>query len=303
VVSVLGLCMIAALLASRNLKLTSPAPVTMTADRLLIFGGPYSNLAATRALLTEAKRLGFSASEMLCTGDVIAYCGEPAETLDLIADSGIQVVMGNCEESLSAEKDDCGCGFEAGTQCEILSVQWFDFASREITNAHRRWMAALPRQVMVELGGRKMLSTHASTSSLNEFIFASSASKNKRVQMMDANVDGIISGHSGIAFAQVLSNRLWLNAGAIGMPANDGTPRVWFAILETKGGDIDVQIRSLSYDPSPSIKVMGERGLASGYRDCLSSGLWPSMDVLPVQERKQVGIAREGVQLKWTPGN
>jgi len=281
--------------------LTSTDIVTLATDRLLIFGGPYSNLAATRALLAEAKRLGFSASEMLCTGDVIAYCGEPAETLDLIADSGIQVVMGNCEESLSAEKDDCGCGFEAGTQCEVLSVQWFDFASGQITNDHRRWMAALPRQVMVELGGRKMLSTHASTSSLNEFIFASSPSKNKLAQMIEADVDGIISGHSGIAFAQIISDKLWLNAGAIGMPANDGTPRVWFAILETRGDDIDVQIRSLSYDPTPSIKAMVERGLASGYRDCLTTGLWPSMDVLPGQERKQVGIGLKEAQLKWTP--
>ncbi len=274
----------------------------MATDRLLIFGGPYSNLAATRALLAQAARLGFSASEMLCAGDVIAYCGEPAETLDLIANSGIQVVMGNCEESLSAKKDDCGCGFEAGTQCEVLSVQWFDFASNQITRDHRRWMAALPRQIHVEIGGRKLLATHASPSSINEFIFASSCAKNKLAQMIDAGVDGIISGHCGIPFAQMISDRLWLNAGAIGMPANDGTPRVWFAILQTHGDEIDVQIRSLSYDPCPSIKVMNERGLASGYRDGLTTGLWPSMDVLPVFERKQAGMALKNAQLKWTPG-
>jgi len=279
--------------------LTSTDIVTLATNRLLIFGGPYSNLAATRALLVEAARLGFSANEMLCTGDVIAYCGEPAETLDLIADSGIQVVMGNCEESLSAEKDDCGCGFEAGTQCEVLSVQWFDFATKKITRDHRRWMAALPRQVHVEIGGCKMLATHASTSSINEFIFASSCAENKLAQMAGADVDGIISGHSGIAFAQIISDKLWLNAGAIGMPANDGTPRLWFAILETTGNDIDVQIRSLTYDPSPSINAMSERGLASGYRDCLSTGLWPSMDVLPGQERKQVGIALKEIQRNW----
>jgi predicted phosphodiesterase len=293
--------MIAALLTSRNLKLTSPDLITMTAERLLIFGGPYSNLAATRALLAEAARLGFCASEMLCTGDVIAYCGEPAQTLDLIADSGIQVVMGNCEESLSAKKDDCGCGFEAGTQCEVLSVQWFDFATKEINPDHRRWMAALPRQILVEIGGRKLLATHASTSSVNEFIFASSPSENKLDQMVEACVDGIISGHSGIPFAQMISNRLWLNAGAIGMPANDGTNRVWFAILEARHESIDIQIRCLSYDPRPSIKAMSERGLASGYRDCLSTGLWPSMDVLPLQEREQVGIALKETQQNWVP--
>ncbi len=272
----------------------------MTCERLLVFGGPYSNLAATRAMLAQARRLGFGADEILCTGDVIAYCGEPAETLDLIADSGIQVIMGNCEEALSANQDNCGCGFDAGTQCEVLSVQWFNFASGQVNQDQRRWMASLPRQVFVEIGGRKLLATHAGTSSINEFIFASSSAEDKLAQMVTADVDGMITGHSGIAFAQVLSSRLWLNAGAIGIPANDGTARVWYAILEEKHGRIDVQIRALTYDPSPSIKAMNERGLASGYRDSLSTGLWPSMDVLPETETRQTGVALDEIEFKWS---
>ncbi len=278
----------------------SPVPITMACDRLLVFGGPYSNLAATKAMLAQAARLGFSAEEILCTGDVIAYCGEPAETLDLIAASGIQVIMGNCEQALAANKDDCGCGFDAGTQCEVLSVQWFNFASGQVNQDQRRWMAGLPRQVFVEIGGRKLLATHAGAASINEFIFASSSAENKLAQMVAANVDGMITGHSGIAFAQVLSSRLWLNAGAIGIPANDGTARVWYAILEEKHGAVDVQIRSLSYDPSPSIKTMNERGLASGYRDSLSTGLWPSLDVLPQTETAQAGIALDEAKFKWS---
>jgi len=278
----------------------SPAPVTLTCERLLVFGGPYSNLAATQAMLAQATRLGFGAEEILCTGDVIAYCGEPAETLDLIADSGIQVIMGNCEEALSANQDNCGCGFDAGTQCDVLSVQWFNFATGEVTQDQRCWMAGLPRQVFVDIGGRRLLATHAGTSSINEFIFASSSPADKLAQMVAAGVDGMITGHSGIAFAQVLSSRLWLNAGAIGIPANDGTARVWYAILEEKHGRMDVQIRSLSYDASPSIKAMSERGLAGGYRDSLSTGLWPSMDVLPETETRQAGVALDEVKFKWS---
>jgi len=283
-------------------KHASPAPLIMTCDRLLVFGGPYSNLAATRAMLAQARRLGFGTEEILCTGDVIAYCGEPAETLDLIAASGIEVIMGNCEEALSANQDNCGCGFDAGTQCEVLSVQWFNFATGEVTQDQRHWMAGLPRQVLVEIGGRKLLATHASTSSINEFIFASSSAQDKLAQMVAAGVDGMITGHSGIAFAQVLSSRLWLNAGAIGIPANDGTARVWYAILENKPDGIDVQIRALTYDPSPAIKAMNERGLASGYRNSLSTGLWPSLDVLPETETAQAGVALDEIEFKWLRG-
>ena len=38
-------------------------------------------------------------------------------------------------------------------------------------------------------------------------------------------IDAIIGGHSGLPFTQTLGSRLWHNPGAIGMPANDGTPR------------------------------------------------------------------------------
>ena len=38
----------------------------------LIFGGPYSNLQATAAVLAEAARLGIPAAHIICTGDLIA---------------------------------------------------------------------------------------------------------------------------------------------------------------------------------------------------------------------------------------
>ena len=37
---------------------------------LLVFGGPYSNLQATRAVLDEAARRGIPAKRVICTGDV-----------------------------------------------------------------------------------------------------------------------------------------------------------------------------------------------------------------------------------------
>ena len=51
---------------------------------ILIFGGPYSNLAATAAVLSEAKRLDIARERTICTGDLTAYCGDPAVTIDLI---------------------------------------------------------------------------------------------------------------------------------------------------------------------------------------------------------------------------
>jgi hypothetical protein len=92
---------------------------------VLAFGGPYSNLRATRALHSEARRLGIPPERCLCTGDLVAYCAEPLETVDLIRSWGCPVVLGNCEEGLGRGADDCGCGFADGSACQVLSRRWF----------------------------------------------------------------------------------------------------------------------------------------------------------------------------------
>ena len=74
-------------------------------DRVFVFGGAYGNLQATEAILSEAKRRGFSSDEIIFTGDCVAYCGQPQETADLIRLSGVNTIMGNCEEALANDFD------------------------------------------------------------------------------------------------------------------------------------------------------------------------------------------------------
>jgi hypothetical protein len=53
---------------------------------VLVFGGPYSNLRALQALRQRADELGIPASHAICTSDVVAYCAEPEETVQVIRD-------------------------------------------------------------------------------------------------------------------------------------------------------------------------------------------------------------------------
>ena len=78
---------------------------------VLVFGGPCSNLQAVEAVLAEALRRGIGPDRVICTGDLAAYCGEPAATIERVRAAGIRVVMGNCDEQLGAGAADCGCGF------------------------------------------------------------------------------------------------------------------------------------------------------------------------------------------------
>jgi len=68
------------------------------------------------------------------------------------------------------------------------------------------------------------------------------------------------------------------------MPANDGTPRVWFSVLAPSDDGIAIEHHALGYDFPAAAEKMRQRGLFEGYADALETGLWPSCDILPPKE-------------------
>ena len=106
---------------------------------LLIFGGCYSNLQATQAMQKWAEENNYSPEQCICTGDIVAYCGNPYETVELIRNWGIHCIQGNVEQSLATQADDCGCGFDEGTVCDTLSRGWYPITDASITQKQRIW--------------------------------------------------------------------------------------------------------------------------------------------------------------------
>lgn len=261
-----------------------------TEGPLFIFGGPYSNLTATQAAYAEASRRNIPADRVICTGDLVAYCAEPDATVDLIRRWGCHVVMGNCEESLAEGAPDCGCGFSEESACSLLSIEWYRFASEQVSAVHKQWMGQLPRQIRFTLADKRFLVVHGSVDHINEFIFASSSDQYKEKQLMQADVDVIIGGHCGIPFASELKSGAWLNAGVIGMPANDGTPDGWYMIIQPTDKGVEVSWHRLEYDEQASISAMTDAQISQPYARCLQDGLWPSLDVLPSFEKQQRGL-------------
>jgi predicted phosphodiesterase len=267
---------------------------------LLVFGGPYSNLQATQAILAEAARRGIPSQRVICTGDVVAYGADAAACCDLIMASGIWVIAGNCEENLAAGALDCGCGFEEGTACDLLSRAWYAHANREVTAAHRAWMAGLPYRLMIRLpDGRRLAVLHGGARDISRFIFASAEHKDLADEIAATGCDGVIAGHCGIPFVRQVGQGVWINAGAVGMPADDGTPRIWFAVLTPGEAGLGVEILPLQYDHAAAAAAMRAVGLPEGYAAALGSGLWPSCDVLPPAERARRGQKLPPVGLVW----
>ncbi len=274
-------------------------PEIASESPVLVFGGPYSNLQATEAVLAEAARRRIPANRVICTGDLAAYCAQPMETIDLVRRSGMHVVMGNCDAQLAEGADDCGCGFPGGTACDRLSASWYAFARKKIRPDQQAWLATFPDRIDLLVSGLRLAVVHGSVSQMNAFVFAGSEVTEKREELALSGADGVIGGHCGLPFSALVDGKPWLNAGVVGMPANDGTQRVWFMVITPRGeGAIDIAHVPLSYDVETAANAMRQAGLPAEYRLGMTRGLWPSLDILPETERMATGTAL--VPVTWT---
>jgi predicted phosphodiesterase len=258
---------------------------------VIIFGGPYGNLQATEAMRQVSDELNVPPAQIICNGDLVAYCAQPRETVALIQDWGIPVIMGNCEESLAKGHDECGCGFEAGTLCSLLAETWYPFSKQQLHDEAKEWMGSLPRVIQFTMSGKRFYLVHGAVSASNRFVYASSPALLKQRELALSNADVVIAGHAGLPFGEKLPLGYWLNSGVIGMPANDGTCDGWYLLITPTQQGIQCDWRRLAYDVQGARVAMERAGLRGGYYDALLSGLWPSMDTLPEIERNQQGRA------------
>lgn len=289
------------MMAAGGPTMPSIADLGEVTGSVLVFGGPVSNLEATQAVLAKARDHAIPPERIVCTGDTVAYCADPEATADLIRRSGIHVVRGNCEDALAANAADCGCNFKMDSACDALAARWYRYAAARITAATRDWMATLPPAIRFRLAGRDLIAVHGAPSAMSRWVFPSTSVRDKAFEVAMAMADGVIAGHSGLPFVETIQGYLWLNAGSVGLPANDGTPRGWYAVLAPDdAGRIVATLSAFTYDHASASERMRANGLPEAYAQALETGLWPSLDILPGDERATVGNAIPAPQhLVW----
>lgn len=249
---------------------------------ITVFGGPYSNLQAMQALIDAAR------GTLICTGDLVAYCGAPGAVIEAVQSNGIHVVAGNCERQLAEHALDCGCGFEDGTTCDLLSAAWYGYANAQVGEHARRWMGTCPDVLLYTHAGLRTAVIHGGVTDVARFIWSVTPEdvfeeELDALNMIAGDVDRVIAGHSGIAFQRWVAGVEWINAGVIGMPPHDGTAQTEFARINAGGA---VQIERLTYDVDGAVQDMQAAGLTQGYHTALQTGIWPSEDVLPAELRR-----------------
>ncbi len=258
--------------------------------KLLFFGGIYSNLQALESLRKWADENNYDPKNIFCTGDVLGYCAQPMECIALLKEWNIHVIAGNVELQIRNDEDDCGCDFIGGGRCDLFSKNWYGYIRTKIDAEAKQWLHSLPHHIQFTYSGKKLTIVHGSWFHTSEFVFASTPWKMKQFNFDATGSDIIIGGHCGLPFSDSNEGMTWLNAGVIGMPANDGSPKVWFlTALTDVENNIAYQFHQLKYNHKKASELMYENGLPTSYAETLIMGIWDNCEILPEAETQQQG--------------
>lgn len=257
---------------------------------VLIFGGVYSNLQAFEKLKAYAIAEGIPPENCICTGDTVAFCAQPDECVQLLKNWGVKSIAGNVEIQLRTQSDNCGCDYREGSRCDGFSKLWYPYAQSQLSKDSLDYMKMLPDNLSFEYAGKKIMVVHGSYKYVAEFIYKSTPWEIKQENFDLSQADVIIGGHCGLPFNDKRNDKIWLNSGALGMPANDGTTRVWYATLCDEGGNFNFTHHSLEYDNKLTSKLMKNGLLAEEYSRTIITGIWDNCEILPAAEKGLQGI-------------
>jgi len=197
----------------------------------------------------------------------------------------VTTVAGNYDESLAMRLHDCGCGYTHPSDNFFAQLS-YDYTNRRTTDAERERLAALPKSIRFTRGGRRHLLCHGSPRRINEFLWDSACSDAFLMRLLrEAGAETILCAHTGIHWQRTLvDGGLFVNAGAVGRPANDGRTEVWYAFFGA--GRHEAEFVPVAYDFEALAREMEEEGLPPEFVETIRTGWWTTcLEILPARER------------------
>ena len=162
---------------------------------------------------------GAGAQQLLFAGDAVGYYPYVNEVIEGCRAIGVIAVRGNHDRLLIEPSDDARA---------VWSRYALDIADRVLRRENRAWLAALPAQWRVTIGGRRILLCHGSPWSDEEYVYPDASLE----PLLACCADIVILGHTHIPLVARVGEVLVVNPGSCGQP-RDYHPGASCALLDT----------------------------------------------------------------------
>ena len=219
----------------------------------------HGNLEAFQAVLDDIKSQ--SITQIASLGDIVGYCANPKECLDLVRALNIPCVKGNHDEYCASETLPAGL-----TPRALRVIQW---TRNQLTADDRQWLGNLKNVLTVA----NFTIVHATLHAPQrwEYVFdklAAAASfpyqqtpvcffghTHVPVAFMR---DTVVRGGSYSKFHIEPGKKYFINPGSVGQP-RDNNPRAAYVIYDQDAGTIE--LRRLDFDLAKTRQKIRDAGL------------------------------------------
>ena len=239
--------------------------------RLAIFSDIHGNLPALEAVLSDIARLHVDA--VYCLGDLVGYAPFPNEVIERIRREGFPAIMGNYDDGVGFDRDECGCAYREPEEQRRgqASLMW---TRAHVTPDNKAFLRTLQSQIRVDADGKRLLLVHGSPRKINEYLFEDRPVSSFQRLAASADADIIVFGHTHKPYTKLVDNVLFLNVGSVGKP-KDGDWRACYAILDPTAAQPVYFVR-VEYDIHTVTDAIRHSELPPEFADDLEHGGAPA---------------------------
>ncbi len=182
--------------------------------RLAIFSDVHANLPAMDVVRAAIAQSAFDG--VYCLGDLGGYASQPDEVQQMVMAMGCPTILGNYDEGVGFNLDDCGCHYIKPFDIEMSNIS-FLWMREHTTNENKAWLRRLPREIRLEVEERRVLLCHGSPRSTTEYLLETRSDGYLRQFTSggkdDSHADLIVFGHTHVPYHRVADGVDFVNTG------------------------------------------------------------------------------------------
>ena len=210
--------------------------------KIAVFSDVHGNLSALEAVLDDIARQAPDA--VYCLGDLVGYAPFPNEVIERVRDARIPTVMGNYDDGVGYDRDECGCAYreERERQLGDQSLAW---TKSHVTAENKTFLRSLSPAIRFNADGKRILLVHGSPRRINEYLFEDRPLSSFERLAAQSDADIVLFGHTHRPYTKPAGGVLFVNVGSVGKP-KDGNWRACYALLTP--GEARVEFRWIEDD-------------------------------------------------------
>lgn len=236
---------------------------------LTIFGDIHANLPALETVLQDMDKRNLN--HRYCLGDLVGYGTFPNEVIANIRERGIPTIMGNYDQGIGNNSDECGCAYKTDIEKSLgkRSIAW---TNQHTTPENKHYLRGLVNQIPLQLDNLRVLLVHGSPRRINEYLYEDRPDSSLERLMDQTEVDVLVCGHTHLPYHRILpSGRHVINAGSVGKP-KDKDPRAGYIVLEANGENLNVRFIRIAYDIEQAALAIEASEMPNEYAQMLRKG-------------------------------